>query len=157
QLEPLLALRTAGGVAVVIGLSLWLASAPVAASSAFGAFAAGVATIQRSWRPRPVLALATGAGLAVSTFLGYLAASRLWLFVPLLAVWAVGAGLAWALGPTTGTVASLTVAVMLVVVTLPTSALSALHHAALIALGGVVQAVLIVVFPIRRWGRRRDA
>jgi uncharacterized membrane protein YccC len=157
RLEPLVALRTASGVAIVIALSLWLWSPPVAASSAFGAFAAGVATFQRSWRPRPVLALAAGAGLAVSTFLGYLAASHIVLFVLLVAVWAFGAGMAWALGPTTGTVAALTVAVMLVVVTLPTSVLSALHHAALIAVGGVVQALLIVVFPVRRWGRQRDA
>lgn len=157
RLEPLVALRTAAGVAIVIGLSLWLWSPAVAASSAFGAFAAGLATFQRSWRPRPVLALAAGAGLAVSTFLGYLAASHVALFVLLLAAWTFAAGMAWALGPTTGTVASLTVAVMLVVVTLPTSVLSALHHAGLIALGGVVQAALIVLFPVRRWGAQRDA
>jgi uncharacterized membrane protein YccC len=156
-LEPLVALRTAGGVAVVIGVSLWLGSPPTAASSAFGAFAAGMATLQRSWRPRPVLALAAGAGLAVSTFLGYLAASHLVLFVALLAVWAFLAGMAWALGPTAGMVSAFTIAVMLVVVTLPTSVLSALQHAALIAAGGVVQAALIVLFPIRRWGRQRDA
>ena len=156
-LEPLLALRAACGVAIVIGGALWLWSAPVAASSAFGAFAAGAATFQRSWRPRPVLALAAGAGLAVSTFLGYLAASHVALFVLLLAVWSFGSGLAWALGPTTGMVSSLTVAVMLVTVTLPTSVLSALHHAALVGLGALVQAALIVVFPIRRWGRQRDA
>ncbi|WP_052397110.1 FUSC family protein [Streptomyces sp. NRRL F-5123] len=157
RLEPLVALRAAAGVAIVVGLALWLWSPPVAASSAFGAFAAGVATFQRSWRPRPVLALATGAGLAVSTFLGYLAASHVVLFVLLLAVWSFGAGMAWALGPTTGMVSALTVAVMLVTVTLPTSALSALHHAALVGLGALVQAALIVVFPIRRWGAQRDA
>ncbi|WP_225849662.1 FUSC family protein [Streptomyces sp. HPF1205] len=155
--EPLPALRAAGGVAVVIGLSLWLWSPAVAASSAFGAFAAGVATFQRSWRPRPVLALWTGAALAVSTFLGYLAAPHLALFVVLLALWAFGAGMAWSLGPTTGTVAALTVAVMLVVVTLPTTVLGALHHAALVAAGGLAQAALIVLFPVRRWGRQRDA
>ncbi|WP_333771272.1 FUSC family protein [Streptomyces sp. IBSBF 2435] len=157
RLEPLVALRAACGVAIVIGLALWLWSPPVAASSAFGAFAAGMATFQRSWRPRPVLALAAGAGLAVSTFLGYLAASHAVLFVLLLAVWAFAAGLAWALGPTTGMVSALTVAVMLVTVTLPTSVLSALQHAALVGLGALVQAALIVVFPIRRWGAQRDA
>lgn len=157
RLEPLVALRAAAGVAIVVGLALWLWSPPVAASSAFGAFAAGVATFQRSWRPRPLLALASGAGLAVSTFLGYLAASHVVLFVLLLAVWSFGAGMAWALGPTTGMVASLTIAVMLVTVTLPTSVLSALHHAGLVALGALVQAALIVLFPVRRWGAQRDA
>ncbi|MEU3465214.1 FUSC family protein [Streptomyces sp. NPDC006733] len=157
RLEPLVAVRGAAGVAIVIGLALWLSSPTVAASSAFGAFAAGIATFQRSWRSRPVLALAAGAGLAVSTFLGYLAASHLLVFVLLLAVWTFLAGMAWSLGPTSGIVAALTVAVMLVVVTLPTSALNALEHAGVIALGGLVQAALIVLFPIRRWGAQRDA
>ncbi|WUD76882.1 FUSC family protein [Streptomyces sp. NBC_00510] len=156
-LEPLVALRAAAGVAIVIGLSLWLAGPSVAASSAFGAFASGMATFQRSWRPRPVLALVAGAGLAVSTFLGYLAGAHWWVFVVLLAVWAFLAGMAWALGPTAGIVSSLTVAVMLVVITLPTSVLGAFGHALVIAAGGVVQAGLIVLFPVRRWGRQRDA
>ncbi|MGW2350747.1 FUSC family protein [Actinacidiphila glaucinigra] len=156
-LEPLVALRAAAGVAIVIGLSLWLAGPLVAASSAFGAFASGMATFQRSWRPRPVLALVAAGGLAVSTFLGYLAGAHWWVFVVLLAVWAFLAGMAWALGATAGIVSSLTVAVMLVVITLPTSALSAFGHALVIAAGGVVQAALIVLFPVRRWGLQRDA
>ncbi|MFI9102016.1 FUSC family protein [Streptomyces fildesensis] len=157
RLEPLVAVRGAAGVAIVIALSLWLSSPAVAASSAFGAFAAGTATFQRSWRSRPVLALAAGTGLAVSTFVGYLAASHLVVFVLLLAVWAFLAGMAWSLGPTSGIVAALTVAVMMVVVTLPTSVKDALGHALVIALGGLVQAALILLFPIRRWGRQRDA
>ncbi|MDF3291796.1 FUSC family protein [Streptomyces silvisoli] len=157
RLEPLAALRGAAGVAVVVALALWLTTPAFAASSAFGAFAAGMATFQRSWRPRPVLALAAGGGLAFSTFLGYLAAGHTAAFVALLAVWSLGAGTAWALGPTSGVVASLTVTVMLVVVTLPTSLPGALGHAGVIAFGGLVQAALIVVFPIRRWGAQRDA
>lgn len=157
RLEPLVALRAAAGVAVVIGLALWLATPAYAASSAFGAFASGIATFQRSWRPRPVLALAAAAGLAVSSFLGYLAAGHLAAFVVLLAVWSFGAGMAWTAGPASGTVASFTVAVMLVVVTLPTSTVGALQHAGVIAFGGFIQAALIVAFPVRRWGAQRDA
>lgn len=157
QLTPLLALRGACGVAMVLGLALWLGSPQLAVSSAFGAVASGVATFQRSWRPRPVLALTAAAGLAVSSFLGYLAAGYLPLFVVLLAVWAFAAGMAWGIGPTSGVVAALTLAVMLIVITLPTSVLGALTHAALIACGGLIQAMLIVVFPVRPWGDRRDA
>ncbi|MGW7515971.1 FUSC family protein [Streptomyces sp. NPDC054796] len=156
SLTPLIALRGAVGVAVVIGLALALGSAQLAVSSAFGAFASGVATFQRSWRPRPVLALAAAAGLAVSTFLGYLLAPWPPAFVVLLAVWAFAAGMAWGVGPTSGVVAALTIAVMLVTVTLPTTVLGALAHAGLIAVGGVVQATLIVLFPVRPWGERRD-
>ncbi|MER0241945.1 FUSC family membrane protein, partial [Streptomyces sp. HSW2009] len=157
RLEPLVALRGAGGVAIVIGLILWLGSPPLAVASAFGAFASGVATFQRSWRPRPVLALAAAAGLAVSTFLGYAAAAHPLPFVLLLALWSLLAGMAWAVGPVSGLVATQMVAVMLITVTLPTSLLGALEHAVLIAFGGLVQAVLIVLVPIRPWGAQRDA
>ncbi|MGW2677832.1 FUSC family protein [Streptomyces sp. NPDC001436] len=158
RLEPLVALRAAVGLAVVIGAGLAFLGPGAAASSAFGAFMAAVATFQQSWRPRPVLALASGLTLAVSTFLGYLVGSAdLGLFLPMLALWAFGAGLLWAAGPTAGIIASGNVAVMLVTVTLPTSVPQAAGHAAMIAAGGVVQALLIVFFPVRRWGAQRDA
>lgn len=157
RLEPLLALRTAAGVAIVIGSVLWLASPSYAAAAALGAYSAGGATFQRTCRPRKVIALAGGAGLALSTFVGYLAAGRLATFLPLLAVWAFVAGMAWAVGSTAGIVAATTVGSMLVTITLPTSAWRALEHAGVIALGGVAQAVLILLFPIRRWGAHRDA
>ncbi|MFJ9761670.1 FUSC family protein [Streptomyces sp. NPDC101149] len=157
RLEPLLALRTAAGVAIVIGPALWLVSPAYAASAALGAYSAGGATFQRTWRPRKVIALGAGAGLALSTFVGYLAAGRLVTFLPLLAVWAFVAGMAWAVGSTAGIVAATTVGSMLVTITLPTSVGRALEHAGVIALGGVAQAVLILLFPIRRWGAHRDA
>lgn len=157
RLEPLLALRTAAGVAIVIGPTLWLISPAYAASAALGAYSAGGATFQRTWRPRKVIALGAGAGLALSTFVGYLAAGRLVTFLPLLAVWALAAGMAWAVGSTAGIVAATTVGSMLVTITLPTSVGRALEHAGVIALGGVAQAVLILLFPIRRWGAHRDA
>ncbi|WP_306189046.1 FUSC family protein [Streptomyces sp. MK5] len=157
RLEPLLALRAAAGVAIAIGPALWLISPAYAASAALGAYSAGGATFQRSWRPRKVVALGAGAGLALSTFVGYLAAGRLVTFLPLLAVWAFAAGMAWAVGSTAGIVAATTVGSMLVTITLPTSVGRALEHAAVIALGGVTQAVLILLFPIRRWGAHRDA
>ncbi|MER7765034.1 FUSC family protein [Streptomyces sp. NPDC097619] len=158
RLEPLVAARAAVGLALVIGAGLVFLGPGAAASSAFGAFQAAIATFQRSWRPRPVLALASGVTLAVSTFVGYLVgASHTAAFLALLAVWTFLAGLAWAAGPTAGIIASGNVAIMLVTVTLPTSVAQAAGHAAMIAAGGVVQALLIVLFPIRRWGSQRDA
>ncbi|MFG3507654.1 FUSC family protein [Streptomyces sp. NPDC047821] len=157
RLEPLAALRAAVGLALVVGASLALFGVGVAVSSAFGAFQAAIATFQRSWRPRPTLALASGTSLAVSTFLGYLTGAHVALFLALLALWTFLAGLAWATGPTTGIIASSNVAIMLVTVTLPTSVADAAGHAAMIAVGGLVQAALIVLVPIRRWGAQRDA
>ncbi|MEU5207699.1 FUSC family protein [Streptomyces sp. NPDC020742] len=157
KLTPLIAVRGAAGVALVIGLCLWRGGATLAVSSAFGAFAAGIVTFQRSMRPRPVLAVAVGAALALSTFLGYLAVAHVVAFVLLLAGWTFLAGMAWAIGPVSGLIGTQTVAIMLVTVTLPTSVPGALEHAALIFFGGVVQAVLILVFPVRPWGIQRDA
>ncbi|MFD3307847.1 FUSC family protein [Streptomyces sp. NPDC058694] len=157
RLEPLIAVRGAAGLAIVIALSLWLFGPAAAASSAFGAFQAAIATFQRSWRPRPELAIASGTSLAVSTFLGYLTISKEPLFLALLVVWAFAAGMSWAAGPTIGLIASSNVAIMLVTVTLPTSVAQAAGHAAMMIVGGLVQAALIVLFPVRRWGAHRDA
>ncbi|MFI0238155.1 FUSC family protein [Streptomyces sp. NPDC016845] len=157
RLEPLVALRGAAGLAVVIAVSLTLFGPTVAAGSAFGGFQAAIATFQRSWRPRPELALASGASLGVSTFLGYLTGSHLVLFLPLLALWTFLAGLSWAAGPTIGIIASSNVAMMLVTITLPTTVAEAAGHAAIMAFGGLVQAALVILFPVRRWGAHRDA
>ncbi|MEU4272460.1 FUSC family protein [Streptomyces sp. NPDC026092] len=159
RLEPLVAARAALGLALVVGVTLALFGPGAAISSAFGAFQAAIATFQRSWRPRPTLALASGASLAVSTFLGYVtgAGTHPGPFLVLLAVWTFLSGLAWAAGPTIGIIASSNVAMMLVTVTLPTSVAAAAGHAAMIAVGGVVQAALVVLLPVRRWGAQRDA
>ncbi|MFJ4337115.1 FUSC family protein [Streptomyces sp. NPDC088915] len=157
RLEPVGAARGALGLALVVGFSLALFGPAVAVSSAFGAFQAAIATFQRSWRPRPVLALASGASLAASTFVGYLVGAHDGLFLALLLLWTFLAGLAWAAGPTAGLIASSNVAMMLVTVTLPTSVATAAGHAAVIFAGGVVQAALAALLPARRWGAQRDA
>ncbi|MEU9057760.1 FUSC family protein [Streptomyces sp. NPDC048430] len=157
RLEPLIALRGAAGLALVVGVSLVLFGPVIAAGSAFGAYQAAIATFQRSWRPRPVLALVSGASLAVSTFVGYVTVSHTLLFLALLLLWTFSSGLAWAAGPTGGIIAGSNVAIMLVTITLPTSVADAAAHAAMMAFGGLVQAALIVLFPVRRWGAQRDA
>ncbi|MGW7106302.1 FUSC family protein [Streptomyces xanthophaeus] len=156
--EFLVALRATAGLALALFGGLALLGPGSAASCAFGAFMAAIATFQQSWRPRPVLALASGLTLALSTFVGYLVgSSHTVLFLALLAVWTFAAGLLWAAGPTAGIIAASNVAIMLVTVTLPTSVAQAAGHAAMIAAGGVLQALLVVLFPVRRWGAQRDA
>ncbi|MFH9723860.1 FUSC family protein [Streptomyces sp. NPDC017254] len=157
RLNPVVAARAALGLALVVGFSLAVFGPAVAAASAFGAFQAAIATFQRSWRPRPTLALASGASLALSTFFGYLVGAHEVFFLALLLLWTFLSGLAWAAGPTAGMIASSNVAIMLVTVTLPTSVAAAAGHAVMIFAGGVVQAVLVVVLPVRRWGAQRDA
>ena len=155
--DPYRAARGALAVALVLFPVLAIGGPRPATSAAMGAFIAGTATFQRSFRPRPSLALAAGLGLGVSTFLGYLAVSVPGLFPVLLAVWAFGAGLAWSLGPSAGVVATNTLTVMLVVVQLPVSVPTAVAHALLCALGGGVQALVITLWPVKTWGAQRDA
>ncbi|MFE7409046.1 FUSC family protein [Streptomyces laurentii] len=157
RLEPLIALRGAFGLALVVGFSLTLFGPEVAVSSAFGAFQAAIATFQHSYRPRPTLALASGASLAVSTFIGYLVGWNILLFMLLLALWTFLGGMSWAVGPNVGVIAASNVAMMLITVTLPGSLAAAAGHAAMIAVGGLVQAGLVVLLPIRAWGAQRDA
>ncbi|MGW1468815.1 FUSC family protein [Streptomyces sp. NPDC002308] len=157
RLEPLVALRGAIGLALVVETALAVFGPVIAASSAFGAFQAAIATFQRSWRPRPVLALVSGVSLSISTFVGYIAGPYHVVFLGVLVLWTFVAGLAWAAGPTGGIIASSNVAIMLVTITLPTSVLDAAAHAGVIIIGGLVQASLIVLFPVRRWGAQRDA
>ncbi|MEV6975796.1 FUSC family protein [Kitasatospora sp. NPDC093806] len=155
--DPKRALRGAVAVALVLFPTLALGDARLATSAAMGAFIAGTATFQRSFRPRATLAVAAGIGLGVSTFLGYLAVGVAGAFPVLLAVWAFGAGLAWAIGPTAGVVAANTLSVMLIVVQLPVSPLTALGHGLVCALGGAVQALVITVWPIGSWTAQREA
>ncbi|MFF8769999.1 FUSC family protein [Kitasatospora sp. NPDC015120] len=155
--DPKRAVRGALAVALVLFPTLALGDARLATSAAMGAFIAGTATFQRSFRPRATLAVAAGIGLGVSTFLGYLAAGVTGVFPVLLAVWAFGAGLAWAIGPTAGVVAANTLSVMLIVVQLPVSPLTALGHGLVCALGGGVQALVITLWPIGSWTAQREA
>ncbi|WP_344447058.1 FUSC family protein, partial [Kitasatospora nipponensis] len=155
--DPQRAVRGAAAVALVLFPVLAVAGPRPATSAAMGAFIAGTATFQRSFRPRPSLAVAAGLALGVSTLAGYLAVGVPGLFPVLLACWSFAAGLAWAIGPTAGVVAANTVTVMLVVVQLPVSVPTAIGHGLLCALGGASQALVITLWPIKPWGAQRDA
>ncbi|MFD7642835.1 FUSC family protein [Kitasatospora sp. NPDC059795] len=155
--NPRRSLRAAVAAALVIFPTMAIYGPAHAASAAMGAFIAGVATFQRSFRPRASLALVAGAGLGVSTFLGYLAVGIPGAFPVLLALWAFGAGLTWAISPTAGVVSANTLSVMLVVVQLPVSVSAALGHALLCSIGGGVQALVVTVWPIDSWRAQRDA
>lgn len=60
RLEPVRVLRDAAGLAAVMAVSLALFDQAVALSAGLGTFLGSIATYQRSWRPSPVLALASG-------------------------------------------------------------------------------------------------
>ncbi|WP_199552226.1 FUSC family protein [Streptomyces sp. N35] len=157
RLEPLITLRATVGLALSGGLALWLFGGTAAAGAAYGALLGGIAVFQRSWRPDPLLPVISALTLGVTTFLSYLTGGCLPLFLALLALWAFLGGMAWSLGANAGSLGTTNAAVMLVTVALPVGVTQALGQAALMVGGGLVQAALVVLFPIRRWGRHRDA
>lgn len=123
----------------------------------YGALLGGIAVFQRSWRPDPVLPVISALTLGVTSFLSYLTGGYLPLFLLLVALWTFLGGMAWSLGANAGSIGTTNAAVMLVTVTLPATVAQSLGQAALMTAGGLVQAALVVLFPIRRWGRHRDA
>ncbi|MFC8127797.1 FUSC family protein [Streptomyces sp. NPDC057302] len=157
RLEPLVTLRATAGLALSGGTALWLFGGTAAAAAAYGALLGGIAVFQRSWRPDPVLPVASALTLGITSFLSYLTGGHLLLFLALVALWTFLGGMAWSLGANAGSLGTTNAAVMLVTVTLPATFMESLGQAALMTAGGLVQAALVVLFPIRRWGRRRDA
>jgi uncharacterized membrane protein YccC len=155
--EPQLVLRSLLGVALVLLPPLLAGSPGLAASAAAGAFIAGITSFQASYRSRPVLALVAGLGMGVATLLGALTAPYPVLYVIVAATWAFGVGLAWAVGPTSGVVAGYTASMMAVVAVVDVPASAALEHAGIASLGGLVQAVLMVLWPGGRWTAQRNA
>ncbi|MDG4863646.1 FUSC family protein, partial [Streptomyces sp. T-3] len=157
RLEPLVTLRATAGLALSGCVALWLFGGTAAAGAAYGALLGGIAVFQRSWRPDPVLPVVSALTLGVTSFLSYLTGGYLPLFLALVALWTFLGGMAWSLGANPGSLGTTNAAVMLVTVTLPATVTESLGQAALMTAGGLVQAALVVLFPIRRWGRHRDA
>jgi uncharacterized membrane protein YccC len=155
--QPLAALRGAVGVAIALFSALALGGPAMATSAALGAQLSGIAAIQRSYRPQRWLAMTSALGLSASVFVGYLTSPWHALFLAVVALWSFGAGLAWVAGQTAGILAGLMVAVMLVIVTLPATVPEAAVHAAVVAGGGLVQTLLITIWPVNRWGEQREA
>ncbi|MER5757897.1 hypothetical protein [Streptomyces sp. NPDC002082] len=150
RLEPLLTLRATAGLALSGSVALWLFGGTAAASAAYGALLGGIAVFQRSWRPDPVLPMISALTLGVTSFLSYLTGGHLPLFLLLVALSTFLGGMAWALGGTAGSLGTTNASVMLVTVTLPATVGQSLGQAALMTAGGLVQAALVVLFPIRR-------
>jgi uncharacterized membrane protein YgaE (UPF0421/DUF939 family) len=155
--DPSAALRSGLGVAIALfGALAWLGPAH-AVLPALGAQLTGMTSILPGYRRGPGLAVVTALGLFASAFVGNAVAPWPALFVLVLAVWAFGAAMFWALGTAPGIAASLTVPVMLTIVRPPRDFHDAVEFALLIGGGAAVQVALIVIWPDRSWNAQRTA
>lgn len=155
--DPGVALRSGCGVAVALfGALAWLGPAH-AVLPALGAQLAGMTGVLPGYRRGPGLTAATALGLFAAAFAGNAVAPWPALFVVVLAIWAFGAAMFWALGAAPGIAASMTVPVMLTIVRPPRDFSDAVQFALLIGGGAAVQVVLVQVWPDRSWNAQRAA
>jgi len=155
--DPAVALRSGSGVAIALfGALAWLGPAH-AVLPALGAQLAGMTGVLPGYRRGPGLTAATALGLFAAAFVGNAVAPWPALFVVVLAIWAFGAAMFWALGAAPGIAASMTVPVMLTIVRPPRDFSDAVQFALLIGGGAAVQVVLVQVWPDRSWNAQRAA
>ena len=151
-------LRTALGVALPLLLGIAVDRPLDGAVAAGGAFFAGFAVFAGGYRTRVASVLWASAGLAVSTFAGAAVGDVLWLLALTVAVWGFAAGMATSLGLAASIVGTQSVVGLLVITQYPMPLEDAAGRAALVAAGGLLQALLVVSgWPLRRTPVERRA
>lgn len=139
--------------AIVLGVPAQLSAV---ASAAMAGIVAGASALQDSPRGRFPIVVLVSAEMAVAVLLGALAgASDLALLIAL-AFWCVVAGLHWALSANAGLVAAAGAALLLTAEP-PATVSAAVSASALALTAGLTQAVLIALWPQRRWRDQRNA
>ncbi|HTM86248.1 MAG TPA: FUSC family protein [Mycobacterium sp.] len=148
--------RSVIGALAVTALALWWGSATTAMWTAGAGVIAGAIALQRSPGGRVPLVVIAALELAVAVLLGVLSGSHSGLFVAVVALWCFAAGMQWSLGANAGLVASAASALLVLAPqTVPTLG-DALLAPVLVFGAGVLQAILIAVWPPRRWRTQRE-
>jgi uncharacterized membrane protein YccC len=139
---PVLALRAAVGVVVPFAIGVAVGHPAEGAIAAAGALPAGVAGFGGGFRSRATTMIASGAGMAVSTFVGGLVAGH---FMPTLAallIWGFAAGIVVVLGREATIIGTQAVVGLAVFGRFPASVASSAVHAGFVLAGGGFQGVL---------------
>ncbi len=149
--------RSLLGVLLVAGLALRWGSTGAATAAAGAAAIAGATALQDSPRGRIPLVIAVSLEMGAAVLLGTLTSAYSATFVGVIAVWCFAVGMQWALGAHAGLVAAAASALLVTAPEIPPSWSSVLGSSALAVLGGLVQGVLIAIWPQHRWRVQRDA
>lgn len=149
--------RSLLGVMAAAAAGLHWGSAGAASAAAGAAAIAGATALQDTPRGPLRLVLAMSFQMGAAVLLGTSTSSYSVLFVLVTAAWSFIAGMQWAVSANSGIIAAAAGALL---VTAPPVAptLSSVATATVLAVGGgLVQAVLIGLWPRRRWRLQRDA
>ncbi|MCF6389206.1 FUSC family protein [Mycobacterium sp. MBM] len=149
--------RSLAAVLAVVLVSAWLSSPAAAVSAGAAAIVAGASALQDSPRNRFPTVVLVSLEMALAVLLGSLTEGHSGAFVAVTALWCIAAGLQWAISANAGLVAAAGAALILTTVPAAHTAGSVSATAALALGGGLSQAVLIGLWPQRRWRAQRNA
>jgi uncharacterized membrane protein YccC len=149
--------RSVLGVLAMAALALASGSGSAAVWTAAAAAIAGGIALQDSPGGRVPLVIAVSIQMGVAVFLGALTAAYPVVFVVVVGLWCLAAGMQWALGANPGLVGAATAALLVVAPPTAPSVSSVVLSTLLTAAAGCVQAALIAVWPPQRWRVQREA
>ena len=150
-------LRSLLGVLLVAGAALIWAGSSAAIAGAGAAAIAGAVALQDSPRGQFRLVCAVSLAMAVAVLLAGTLGPYAVPFAFLVAGWGFVSGMAWALGANAGLVAAAAMALLVVTPPAEPPWPAAPSAAGLALCGGLAQAVLIAIWPRRRWQVQRAA
>lgn len=155
--DPAAVLRSLlGVVAVAVVAVRWgPPGAPTAAAAA--AAITGAVALQDSPRARVQLAIGAAGVFGAAVLTGALVSAYSPVFIVVAAGWCLGAAMPWALGANAGLIGAASAALVVVAPPITPTMASVSATAALAFGGGLVQALLIALWPQRRWRVQRDA
>lgn len=150
-------LRSLVGVAVIAAIAVrW--GPPGSATAAVGAAAiAGATALVDSPRHRVPLVLLVSALTGLAVLLGALSSAYSPVFVVVVGMWCLSASMLWALGGSAGLVGAAAGALLVTAPSVAPTAASALGATALAVAGGLLQAIVIALWPPQRWRAQRAA
>jgi len=141
-------LRVAFGIVAVLSFGLATGDRGAAASMAAGALLVGVPSLMGGSRPPRLTMAAVTLAMALSTFAGSVTGHIGWLHIALLVPWSFAGGMLVAVGNASASVGTQAVIAMIVFGRFSEPAPQALQLAGFVAIGGVVQILLVTV---TRW------
>lgn len=157
KVAPDVGLRAALGVGLTLLVGRATGHTVGGVTATVGALSAGMASHQGTYRSRAAVVMAASAGMALAAFLGTLVGHVLGAAMAVAGLIGFTAGLLVCLGPAGSVVGVQAVVGLLVFSQFHFPPAVAARNAGLVLLGGVVQTLLVVLWPLRRFPAERRA
>ncbi|TXI56717.1 FUSC family protein [Mycolicibacterium mageritense] len=148
--------RSLTGVLAVTAIAMFAVSTATAMWTLAAGIIASAIALQRSPGGRVPLVVTGSIELAIVVFLGTVSGSHSIVFVVVVALWCFAAGMQWSLGANAGLVASAASTLLVIAPSTAPTLGDVLLAPVFVIAAGVVQALLIAIWPPRRWRAQRE-